>query len=228
MIFLIKRGAIMDYINYIIIFLLIAIIMFLLSRLSNTSPFRRSFHKKPWQTKIDVRGDVTLTFHLPSKREDSSTAVKDAVFDVMYQNPELNRLTVISEKAIPFDFKCFVTFRFLCKLDLRKCNIINNHNFDIFGFFEMLVLPESIHCIHFAEDCRELKDLYIPSSHLVPAFQLYGKPIRVDPAFCLLVRPSLVRAYQDSPEWAKLQFFSESGKQIKLKVEAAHSFSECF
>ena len=213
----------MKYLLSISCVILIFFIGFLLSRLTRPNPFDRILRSKPYEFRNDPRTGATLHFLKLGKKQRSLEVLKHAVFDVMYGNDDIEDLTVLTDDAFPFSWDPFITFRFLTCIDFRKYKLADDHEFQIVGFCETLTVPENAKALQFADDCHELKDLYIPCKRYVPAYQAFGKQICVSEGFTVFVPSGLVDTYKDSVSWSRETFISVYGEVIKPIFKPAFS-----
>jgi len=215
----------MDWFLKIIIFVpvvaVIAFMLFLLVRITRPNPFDRRLSEKTYEFWKDRHGTPTLRLSFPHRKDNSLFVLRDAIYDVMYSHSDLEELTVLTDASYPFKWDPFISFRFLKKLNLRNYISINDHEFEVVGFVETLVIPENTKTLQFAEDCHELRDLYIPCKRYVPAYQAFGKQIIVSEGFSVYVPSALLDTYKNSVSWSREIFVSEYGELIKPAFKAA-------
>ena len=139
----------------------------------------------------------------------------------MYCHSDIEELTVTTDSIFPFRWEPFISFRFLKKLDLRNFKAADSREFEVIGFVNILIVPENTETLQFAEDCHELKELYIPCKRYVPAYQAFGKQIIVSEGFSVYVPSALVDTYESGVAWSREIFVSEYGELIKPAFKVA-------
>ena len=216
-------ATILSYLPYAALVAIIVFIIHLLTRLTMSNPFDRYFGKRRYEI-INRRSKIS-TVHIlrPRKNVDPMAVLKDAIWDSVYCNDDIEGLVIETDDSFPFSWEIIVAFRFLIDLDLRKFIISNAHEFDVVGYVQTLRIPEISGSIQFFEDCHELKDLFIPCKHFVPAYQFYGKPVSVARGFTVHVPNGLLDAYKESPDWSRIRFVSKDGDPITPKFLPAYS-----